>query len=495
MDAKKDLWNYTVKNYSSKDYYTFMYTNKLQFLYEAELMPYMTSKERKEHEAYKKTNYIREKIRFAEMTHINSMLSKSGITPIHFKGYTLAYILFGNKNIRDVGDMDIYIEDEYFDKAYRLLSEYGFNIFPGFTPEEKHHVAMGKGTIYLELHRSIIKPETKINYKYLIEHTNELNISGSKILTFDVTATLLYMIYHAYSHMESAGKGITRKHMFEHKYIYMYPYTVRHMFEIALYIEKYNKEINWTDFLDDVKKQDLNRFFKELIININLLFPEHLPNQVYIELMNLKYQMRPAFIHMADVFAMKNNGEEINPTVLFTKLFNKYWHGCCVSINNKGTSDWIPAVNSPFFYINTEYFLKIKEDKICFIINMKKELCFNQLKNSKMFLTLVNADGYYSFFELLIDIDFENRHMKLINMIVPSVPVDLSLISANFNSDENDEHVSISVEILLSALTDKKNISDETYIDLHFEDAYEYGQHEQYKDFQYDPYSFSKLIY
>lgn len=113
---------------------------------------------------------------------------------------------------------------------------------------------MGKGTVYLELHRSIIKPETKINYKYLIEHTNELNISGSKILTFDVTATLLYMTYHAYSHMESAGKGITRKYMFEHKYIYMYPYTVRHMFEIALYIEKYNKEINWVDFLDDVKK-------------------------------------------------------------------------------------------------------------------------------------------------------------------------------------------------------------------------------------------------
>ena len=84
--------------------------------------------------------------------------------------------------------------------------------------------------------------------------------------------------------------------------------------------------------------------------------------------------------------------------------------------------------------------------------------------------------------------------MKLTNMIVPSVPIDLSLISANFNSDENDEYVSISVEILLSALTDKKNISDETYIDLHFEDAYEYGKYEQYKDFLYDPYSFTKLI-
>jgi len=62
MNAKHELWEFTVKNYQERDYYTFLYTNKLQFLYEAELLPYMTDKELREHEAYKRTNYIREKI-------------------------------------------------------------------------------------------------------------------------------------------------------------------------------------------------------------------------------------------------------------------------------------------------------------------------------------------------------------------------------------------------------------------------------------------------
>ena len=88
MNAKHDLWEFPVKNYQERDYYTFLYTNKLQFLYEAELLPYMTDKELREHEAYKRTNYIREKIRFAEMLHINNIMSEQGITPIHFKGFT-----------------------------------------------------------------------------------------------------------------------------------------------------------------------------------------------------------------------------------------------------------------------------------------------------------------------------------------------------------------------------------------------------------------------
>ena len=106
--AKHDLWEFTVKNYQERDYYTFLYTNKLQFLYEAELLPYMTDKELREHEAYKRTNYIREKIRFAEMLHINNIMSEQGITPIHFKGFILSYLLFGKKNIRDVGDCLLY---------------------------------------------------------------------------------------------------------------------------------------------------------------------------------------------------------------------------------------------------------------------------------------------------------------------------------------------------------------------------------------------------
>lgn len=353
MNAKHDLWEFTVKNYQERDYYTFLYTNKLQFLYEAELLPYMTDKELREHEAYKRTNYIREKIRFAEMLHINNIMSEQGITPIHFKGFILSYLLFGKKNIRDVGDVDMFVDGEHFDNAHMILRNNGYCAVPGFSQDEEHHIALVKGSVYLELHKSIVKPETRINSDYLVGHTQMLNISGNKILTFDATATLLYMMYHAYSHMETAGQGMTRKYLLEHKYIYFYPYSIRHMFEIALFIEKYKTEIDWDALTDDIKKQRLNMFFRELLIDITLIFPEHIPSSVFDELVSVHYDLKPAFITMTDIFNVKYEESEVNPALLFGKLFNRYWHGQSIMWDEPCTID-IPAVNSPFFYISVE---------------------------------------------------------------------------------------------------------------------------------------------
>ena len=95
-----------------------------------------------------------------------------------------------------------------------------------FSQDEDHHLALVKGAGYLELHKSIVKPETRINSDYLVGHTQMLKISGNKILTLDATATLWYVMYHAYSHMETAGQGMTRKYLLEHKYIYFYPYSI-----------------------------------------------------------------------------------------------------------------------------------------------------------------------------------------------------------------------------------------------------------------------------
>ena len=146
MNAKHELWEFTVKNYQERDYYTFLYTNKLQFLYEAELLPYMTDKELREHEAYKRTNYIREEIRFAEMLHINNIMSEQGITPIDFKGFILSYLLFGKKNIRDVGDVDMFVDGEHFDNAYMVLRNNGYCVVPGLSRDEEHHIALVKGS-------------------------------------------------------------------------------------------------------------------------------------------------------------------------------------------------------------------------------------------------------------------------------------------------------------------------------------------------------------
>ncbi|PWM71995.1 MAG: hypothetical protein DBX45_09565 [Oscillospiraceae bacterium] len=491
MNAKHDLWEFTVKNYQERDYYTFLYTNKLQFLYEAELLPYMTDKELREHEAYKRTNYIREKIRFAEMLHINNIMSEQGITPIHFKGFILSYLLFGKKNIRDVGDVDMFVDGEHFDNAHMILRNNGYCAVPGFSQDEEHHIALVKGSVYLELHKSIVKPETRINSDYLVGHTQMLNISGNKILTFDATATLLYMMYHAYSHMETAGQGMTRKYLLEHKYIYFYPYSIRHMFEIALFIEKYKTEIDWDALTDDIKKQRLNMFFRELLIDITLIFPEHIPSSVFDELVSVHYDLKPAFITMTDIFNVKYEESEVNPALLFGKLFNRYWHGQSIMWDEPCTID-IPAVNSPFFYINAVYSLKKEKDCLQVMIRIKKEQCFCQLTERKALLTLINSDGYFGFFELLVNINLKERKVELSNMIIPFREDEFATITADFNSDETEEQLSISVEIPLTVITNGNDLPDEMYADLHFED--ENSMSGQYQNMQYNPYSYVKLI-
>ena len=113
------------------------------------------------------------------MLHINNIMSEQGITPIHFKGFILSYLLFGKKNIRDVGDVDMFVDGEHFDNAYMVLRNNGYCVVPGFSQDEEHHIALVKGSVYLELHKSIVKPEAGINSDYLVGHTRMLNISGN----------------------------------------------------------------------------------------------------------------------------------------------------------------------------------------------------------------------------------------------------------------------------------------------------------------------------
>ena len=152
----------------------------------------------------------------------------------------------------------------------------------------------------------------------------------------------------------------------------------------------------------------------------------------------------------------------------------------------------IPAVNSPFFYINAVYSLKKEKDCLQVMIRIKKEQCFCQLTERKALLTLINSDGYFGFFELLVNINLKERKVELSNMIIPFREDEFATITADFNSDETEEQLSISVEIPLTVITNGNDLPDEMYADLHFED--ENSMSGQYQNMQYNPYSYVKLI-
>ena len=77
-------------------------------------------------------------------------------------------------------------------------------------------------------------------------------------------------------------------------------------------------------------------------------------------------------------------------------------------------------------------------------------------------------------------------------MIIPFREDEFATITADFNSDETEEQLSISVEIPLTVITNGNDLPDEMYADLHFED--ENSMSGQYQNMQYNPYSYVKLI-
>lgn len=489
---KEVLWNYVTTNYPRKRYYSFLYANALHLLFEEELFPYMSDDEKIQHSNMKENNLKKEVLRFCEIKHIIEILSSTGITPIFFKGYILSRLLYDNNNVRNVGDLDFYVNKQFFSNALDLLKRNGYKIIHKDSENYEHHIALSKGVMYIELHKNIIRPELNINTEYMENHTYKLN---ELICTFNYTATLLMMFYHAYAHMESPG--ITRKHVFFNKNIFIYYRGLRNLFEIAMFIKKYESHINWDDFVIDIEKQTLSIYFKELLTNINLMFQNCIPDNIFNRLMNKNYENGNVPVTIGDIINIKNTIFEINVVKLFDRLFKQYWHGYYILADKNKYSTYIPATNSPFFCIWTEYFVINNNDSIDLNIRINKKTHYDLIQKSELLFTMINFDGYYSSLEMLLEVYF-----KPCNVIVKKVNISMGsyLDEKNIKLEyiDSKEQINLSISISKSLLNIDSTFPKHIYADLHFEEKIEddiQTLHGNYNDYTYDPYMFTKIVY
>ena len=489
---KEVLWNYVTTNYSKERYYSFLYANALHLLFEEELFPYMSDDEKIQHSNMKENNLKKELLRFCEIKHIVEILSSAGITPIFFKGYILSRLLYDNKNVRSVGDLDFYVNKQSFFKALDLLKRNGYSIIHKDTENDEHHIALSKGVMYVELHKNIIRPELNINTEYIENNTCMLN---ELICTFNYTATLLMMFYHAYAHM--ASPGMTRKHVFFNKNIFIYYRGLRNMYEIALFIKKYESQINWDDFVSDIEKQTLSIYFRELFANINLMFQNCIPDNIINRIMNKNYKNENVPVTIGDIINVKNSISEINIVKLFDRLFDQYWHGYYILANKNKFSNYIPTTNSPFICIWTEYFVINNIDSVDLNIRIDKKAYYDLIQKSELLFTMINFDGYYSSLEMLIEI-----HFKPCNAIIKKVNISMGGYidekDINLEYKEIKEQINLSIKISKSLLNIDKILPEYVYADLHFRDNIDddiQNLHGNYSDYTYDPYMFTKIVY
>lgn len=130
------------------------------------------------------------------MIKICQMLNSYEIEYITFKGVVLAHALYNNVYERYFRDIDLYVDENYFDKSYKLLLNAGYKLYITNNSSMEHHIILTNKKVVVELHRKIFNPYLNIDETYFKKNISTQQLFGNKIVTFNTTSTLLHLLYH-----------------------------------------------------------------------------------------------------------------------------------------------------------------------------------------------------------------------------------------------------------------------------------------------------------
>ena len=358
-------------------------------------------------ERIKKVFYI---IRKNKCLQLINILSKSGIPYILFKGIVLAERLYELPYYRPIGDIDLFVSQEYYYQVVNILQNNQYDMIER-TKDTNHHVVFNDNDVSIELHKNILNPFTNIDETYIRNHTETISIEGNKITTFDVTATLLHLIYHLYMDTYLASNNIyffANKEQFGIAKRFLY-----RAYEIALFSEKYFKEIKWNDIISDIKTQKLRIIFKYMVDDILEIFPNAFPqalkkaiyNKSYIENeddmlfykfleghKNHKQEKRYLLCEFIEKFWQRGNNNALlnldgSAIVLEDKDFNEFKCICNISRNDKKIHIEFTIEDDDIFFSDLGNYDTQKSDGIHLILCSTTEYSYNSIfffpKNTK----------------------------------------------------------------------------------------------------------------
>lgn len=221
------------------------------------------------------------------LLNICDMFHDNKISYIGFKGVILSNLLYNNSTSRNAGDIDIFIEETNFECAYNLLLEKGYELQDINDYDNPHHIVLKDKMSIIELHRNMIHPNMNIDESYIRDNRMTVQISGKSVSTFDLTATLLHLMYHLY--MDVCLEETIMYDFFSKK---QYPKVERFLYrayEIALFSEKYRDNILWDKIKCDLQRQKLRVCFKKMILDIIDIFPGLFPDNLMEVIDQLDY--------------------------------------------------------------------------------------------------------------------------------------------------------------------------------------------------------------
>ncbi len=143
-----------------------------------------------------------------------SKLKAEGIETVLLKGQAYARA-YPSPSLRQCGDIDIYVGNENYYSAYKVVNGLGWDDEEKFMPEAKHYGCNLNG-VRIELHRIAgILPTQKANRKFqewsqqqLFLKNSIIEIGGEKISIPSPIFTVIFVFMHMYLHFLNGGIGL-----------------------------------------------------------------------------------------------------------------------------------------------------------------------------------------------------------------------------------------------------------------------------------------------
>ncbi len=338
MEAKKQLWDNILKKYNKQDLFEIIKNNKLTLLLKSELEKYehLTNANRQYLTVYSSINKIKKKIHLQETEHIDRILRLNSIVPIHFKGDILDFLLYNQNNSRIVGEIDIYVKEEDLERAKNIIYKDGYQLTIHYGEKNPHHIVFRKNDIILELHRHILNPVLHINESFILDHIMNVEINNHTFCTFDYSATLLHLLYHYYMDWFLSINWVDPNIVFCYQDLKSIKNELLKKYEIVAYAEKYSNKISWDSVFNDIYKQKLQIYFKDMLTSIYSSYPKSI-------ISNTKHKMDKIIYYidnnspLKDFYNYKSHNEYKNNTEAVRNYIKDCFRGNVLSSSYSDT--------------------------------------------------------------------------------------------------------------------------------------------------------------
>lgn len=148
------------------------------------------------------------------LTSALTLLRQHDIEPVLLKGFSLA-MLYPNPNLRQFGDIDLYVGLDNFHEACSILRTLPGGYNWGEEEDVGHQYNIEFGNYPMEIHRvsaEVVDPKdvevyAAIEHDGLYEHTQHVDYEGLKLTIPSKEFMVFYTFFHAWEHFLTSGVG------------------------------------------------------------------------------------------------------------------------------------------------------------------------------------------------------------------------------------------------------------------------------------------------